>query len=99
MTKVIMETPQGQRATRSYKYSINGFTRLGKEIKISPKSSVSINAPGFKAEFFDETVSLVIGIGKDHSADLIMTKEAWDALNNGEEITIDSSKEFKKKYL
>lgn len=72
---------------------------LGREIKISPKSYCTINSPGFKAEYFVPTISICIGIGKDHTAELIMTQEAWDALKSNEEINITTLKEFKEKYL
>lgn len=97
--KVEMVTPKDGTATRSYNQSIEKFGRLGREIKISPKSSIAINTAGFTTEFFVDTVSVLIGIGKDYTADLIMTKEAWYALNNGEKINIDTDKEFKKKFL
>lgn len=62
--------------------------RLGKKIKISSKAIVTTNPKGLKKEFFVETVEVLIGIGNDHTADLIMTKEAWLALNKGESIII-----------
>jgi len=85
--------------TRTYDYSINHYGRLGREIKISPKANITINNPGFKTEFFVESVNVVIGIGKDHIADLIMSKEAWEALNAGEPVTIITTEDFKKKYI
>ena len=92
-------TPEGKEATRTYGYEIERFASLGKEIKISPKSHVSVNKAGYKTEFYTETVSLVMGIGNHHTADLIMTKDAWEALNNGEKIHITTTEEFKKKYI
>jgi hypothetical protein len=99
LIKVKNELPKGKTATRNYKYEIICFNRLGKEIRISPKANVSINKPGFKTEFFCETVNVVIGIGKDHTADLIMSKAAWFELLNGAEIHITTTKEFNSKYL
>ena len=92
-------TPEGKEATRTYGYEIERFASLGKEIKISPKSHVTINKPGYKTEFFTETVTLCLGIGNHHVADLIMTKDAWEALNYDEKIHITTTKEFKKKYI
>jgi len=86
-------------ATRTYNQEIEYFTRLGREIKISPKANISINKAGFKTEFFVDTVNVLIGIGKDHTADLIMTKDSWEALNNGAKISITTTEEFKKKFL
>lgn len=85
--------------TRNYYQEIQAFTKLGREVKISPKANISINKPGFKTEFFVETINILIGIGKDHTADLIMSKDAWLALKDGEEISVTTVEEFKKKYL
>jgi hypothetical protein len=73
---------------------INGVSRLGKEIRISPKAKVYVNNAGFKAQYFVETVTLNIGIGKDHTAELIMTMDAWKALQSGEKINVVTMKEF-----
>lgn len=85
--------------TRMYKQTIIGFAPFGRELKISPKSNVCINKEGHKAEFFVETVSVLIGIGNDYSADLIMTKDAWEDFVNGAEISIDTTKEFADRYV
>ena len=92
-------TPKGKKATRTYCYEIDSFARLGKEIKISPKACITLNKPGFKTEFFVETVNVLIRIGNDHTADLIMSKDAWEALNSGEKINITTTEDFKKKYV
>ena len=96
---VKMDSTEGGAVTRAYSYEINNFARLGKEIKITPKSHVIVSKNGYKAEFFTETVSVVIGIGNDHCADLIMSKSAWEALNSGEKINIITTEDFKKKYV
>ena len=85
--------------TRIYQQHIDHFSRLGAEVKISPKSNVCVNRSGYKMEFFVDSVSLVIGIGKDHSAELVMDKEAWEALKNGAKIDIETTEGFKKKYV
>ena len=96
---VEMVTPEGEKATRNYQYEIKHFARLGKEIRISPKANITVNKAGFKSEFYVETVNVLIGIGKNHSANLIMSKEAWEALNKGEKIEITTTEDFKKKYV
>lgn len=96
---VEMVTPPGKSIARAYSYEIDYFTRLGREIKISPKANITVNKAGFKTEFFVETVNVLIGIGNDHTADLIMSKDAWEALNNGEPISITTTEDFKKKYV
>lgn len=82
-----------------YQQHIINFGSLGREIKISPKSNVCLNKSGYKQEFFVESVSCTISIGKDHVADLIMSKAAFDAIRAGEEINVTTSKEFKEKFL
>lgn len=72
---------------------------LGREIKISPKSHVSFNEAGAEYKFLEEMVELVIEIGKDHSAYLIMCKSDWEALNTNAEISIDTLKEFKEIFI
>lgn len=85
-------------ATRTYTQHIRKFARLGKEIKISPKANTSVNEPGFKMEFFVPTVNVSIGIGKDYTADLVMTVDAWEAIKSGNPITITTTRDFKKKF-
>jgi hypothetical protein len=97
--KVVMVLEEGEKATRNYYQTIKSFVRLGKEIRISPKVCATVNKSGFKTEFFVETVSVNIGIGKDHTADLVMTVEAWKALLNGAEINITTTEEWKKLYV
>jgi len=97
--KVITVTPSGKKATRNYHYEIENFGSLGKEIKISPKANITVNKAGFKTEFFVPSVNVLIGIGKDHTADLIMSKDSWEALKKGAEITITTTKQFKKNFL
>ncbi len=97
--EVIMVGEPGKPVTREYKQIIEKFSTLGKEIKISPKANLCINQPGYRSEYFVETVSVTIGIGTDHTADLVMSKAAWEALNNGEEVTITTHKQFKKDFL
>ena len=72
------------------------FKRLGKEIKISPKTKVSINKAGGSIDFEVPCADILIGIGKNHTAHLVMTTEALEALQSGALIEIDTLKEFKK---
>lgn len=78
---------------------ILGTFRFGKEVKVSPKANACFNKEGYKAEYFTETVSVCIGIGKDHTAELIMTKAAWNALNDGAVVFTTTTEEFKRKYI
>ena len=78
--------------------NIENFCRLGGTINVSPKSHVQLNKEGFKKEFFVKTILICIGIGKDHTADLVMDVEAWKALMSGEKVHITTTKEYEKKY-
>lgn len=97
--RVITVPGKSGKVTRNFAYEIENFGTLGREIKISPKSNVSICRPGLKHEYFVPTISILIGIGKNHTAELIMDVEAWEALKAGKEIDITTTKEFKEKFL
>lgn len=88
-----------ERWSSRIKQEIENFGSLGREIRVSPKSKVSVNKPGYGLEFSVETVDVLIGIGADHVAHLVMSKAAWGALKNGETLNIDTLKQFKKKFL
>lgn len=81
-----------------FNQKIKGSIRFGREIKISPKANACINERGYKVEYFTETVSVTIGIGKDYTAELIMTEDAWKALRKGEKITTTTTHQFKELY-
>ena len=72
------------------------FKKLGKEIKISPKTYVSVNKKNSSITYGTESISINIGVGKDHVAHLTMSLEAWEALNEGQEVKTTTLKEFKK---
>jgi pyruvate/2-oxoacid:ferredoxin oxidoreductase beta subunit len=71
-------------------FDFEKITELGKEIKISPKTLVVQKA---------DIVMIQIQIGVDYVASLVMAPEALAAIKRGEEIHIDTVKEFKTKYL
>jgi len=64
---------------------------LGREINISANAAIDIE-PAFKTEYYCDMVTLIIGIGKDETADLYMTTEAWEALKKGEKLYIEEAK-------
>jgi hypothetical protein len=70
-------------------------SKLGRQIVISPKAIV-FHEPPMVQEHFVDTVSILIGIGKDNHAELRMDLEALAALQSGEEISIETLKEYKK---
>lgn len=83
----------------NYTQTITDYFPFEREMKISPKSCMTINAPGYKQEFFVESVSILIDIGKNHSADLIMSKEAWEEFRNGAKLEITTTKQFRDKII
>lgn len=97
--EVKMVTPKGKKAKRVYQYEIDSFQRLGEEIKITPKANATVSKDGFKLEFYVPTINVVIGIGNNETADLVMSVQAWKALLNGADIHITTTEEFKKKYV
>jgi len=72
------------------------LVKLGKLIKLSPKSVLTHHNPDYKKHFYQETVELTIGIGKDHSATLIMSIDDWKALKAGEKIWTATVQDIKK---
>lgn len=69
------------------------WVELGREITIPADAKATINEPGFTKEFHVRTVEVIIGIGKDHTASLVMDVEAWKALET-EKISVISLKAF-----
>jgi hypothetical protein len=62
------------------------WVKLGRRIIIPASAKVLKVGAGFKSKWNVPTVQLTIGIGKDHTAELIMSQEDWEALKAGEEI-------------
>lgn len=73
--------------------------KLGKRIEIGSTAHVSLNKSGMRVEFLTPAIQCVIGIGNDHVAYLLMDEDAWKALKKGQEINIDSIKQFTKQFL
>jgi len=100
MTTKITLVPVSEKGAKSVRsYEIENFGQLGKRITLGARSKVTKNKPGMKVEFFVPTVDLLIGIGKDHTAHLIMEADAWEALKKGKSVSIDTLNEFKRKFL
>lgn len=68
--------------------TIENFASLGKRVDISPKAKISINKEGYTKQYFVPSVEVLIGIGADHTATLIMDVEAWKALKKGDKLDI-----------
>jgi hypothetical protein len=63
--------------------------QLGVQIVFPSESIVSFNPPGYKVAYHVKTVNVSVGIGKDHTADLIMSEEAWEVLKSGAVVNIE----------
>jgi hypothetical protein len=72
---------------------------LGKRIELGARAHVTKNKSGAKYEFFSPTIELLIGIGNDSVARLIMDEDAWKDLKKGRKVNVDSLQTFKKKFL
>lgn len=100
MTKSIQKKQTDYPAPRSIisAYPEN-HGKLGRRIEIGSTAHVSKNKPGMRLEFFTPTVDVLIGIGKDHVAHLVMDEDAWVALKKNQKINITSLKQFTEKFL
>lgn len=86
--------------TRSTKNSYpNNHGELGRELRIGKKSHVYVNNPGFKVEYFVPSVELLFGIGKNHTASIIMDTDAWEALQKGEETSITTLQQYQDQFF
>ena len=79
-------------------YPLTRPSRLGKELRITPKAHILVMEPGFKVEYGVGIIEVLIGIGKDHTASLLMDIDAWEAFKRGEKVNITTTEEYKKQY-
>jgi hypothetical protein len=63
------------------KRECQGTSFLGKKIKIKKTAEINIFSP-HTVEYFVDVVEVLIGIGNDHTASLIMTVDAWETFKN-----------------
>jgi hypothetical protein len=94
-----VEMTHSENPTLRFKQVIVTPIRLGKPIHISPKSHACLNKEGYELKIFTESVTVCIGIGKDHTAELVMTKAAFEALQEGQPIDITTTEQFKARYI
>ena len=78
---------------------VENFGALGRAIRVGANSYVSLNKSGFGIKFHVPTVDLVIGIGKDHVAYLVMDRDAWAALKENQKIDITTLNNFQKQFV
>lgn len=62
---------------------------LGKKINIPANAEMTVNKAGHTTTWYVDNVEILIGIGKDHTATLIMDRDAHKALMAGEKLQID----------
>jgi len=61
---------------------------LGVEICIPAKAEVFENGDFYKKTYLVPSIRVLIGIGKDHVAELVMDSESWAALNKIKKVDI-----------
>ena len=71
--------------------------KLGRRLEIGALAKADVYNPGRKTEYMTEIISVIIGIGKDNYAELVMSKVAWEAFIQGDEIYTDTHIANKKK--
>lgn len=84
---------------RKYRRFIESAEELGIEIKIPANTHICKNKEGYETKYFVPTISAVIGIGKNETAELIIKEQGWKDLLNGAEVSITTKEQFEKKYL
>ena len=62
---------------------------IGKEINIPANAKMTVNKAGSRTTRYVDNVEILIGIGKDYTASLIMDRDAHKALMAGEKLQID----------
>lgn len=96
----LADTSSDSKAVRSIFNAIPvNHGALGKRIELGSKTHITKNKAGMKIEFFTPTIEVLIGIGKDHVAYLLMDEDAWNALNKGQKLDVETITTFKKKFL
>lgn len=71
------------------KFKLNAAC-LGRRLEIN-SHAMAIKIPaGYCVRYMDDVVEVIIGIGNNHTASLIMNKYAWEELKSGEEIHINN---------
>jgi len=78
---------------------IETFGTLGRKLSIPVKTKATVYNEGYSVEFKGKSVAVSFGIGKDHTAQLVMSLEAWEAFKNGDEPIFTTLNEFKKNFL
>lgn len=71
----------------STEYTFKEEVKFGVNLAIPNNAVVEIHNSGTKREYFTESIEVLIGIGKDYTASLIMDLEAFEALKKNNTIT------------
>lgn len=83
----------------NYQFTVNDVTKLGIPIKVGAKAAVMHHPDGYRLEVNGEAVSVVLYIGDHYAADLVMTRDAFEAIQNGEELKAYTYQQFKEDHL
>lgn len=75
----------------STEYNFKEEQKFGVNMAIPNNAIVEIHNAGTKREYFTESIEVLIGIGKDYTASLIMDLEAFNELKKGKPITFNIS--------
>ena len=75
---------------------VDGFSKLGREIKVGPKSLVRIMKVDYGLRCDRRSVVVEVGIGI-HKALVVMSVDAWRALRDNESIVIETEQQHKLK--
>lgn len=71
--------------TKTLKKLLQASPKLGRRIVI-PASSEVFEASGGSVVYYTPIVTVTIGIGNNHTADLTMSVDAWEELKAGAEL-------------
>lgn len=68
---------------------MNKPDHIGREVIIPENALIHRNPSGYAVQYFLPTVEVIIAIGENNTATLIMSEPAYEALKKGEKIIID----------
>ena len=79
-----------------FEQSIVGDGPIGRGLVISANAKVHHNKAGYTKKYFVPSIDILIGIGNDHTATLIMDVESHQAFQKGAILHIDLAKDAPK---
>lgn len=79
----------------SLKKEIVGITRLGREVKVSPKTEVIVKEPGHEIKYKKRSVIAKVQVVGAGEIVLSMEESVWNAINLGAEIKVKTIKKYR----